>query len=265
MTVIVGYVGRNGAVMASDSHAAEEDATTGVADKIWESGGMLFGYSGHVAVREPLKRAVAKAFEATPPPPKCPIELAESSLCATLRPVLAGIYANFVGAPDDDPAEKLGGSLMVIGYDDDAYWLLEINRNNIGEYYTEDGFHTIGTGSLAGHVSRGLLKHYSLPGYEVQHLRLLAYRTVSTCIDVLGGAYMLGGPVQLWNSIDGGGFAKVSGQEFDSVQEGLEQWVGIEQESLSRVFADRDGAPPPQESEPLPERLDEQDEGPRVG
>lgn len=241
--------------MAADSHVAEEDSTVGVAEKIWECGGLLFGYSGQLSVREPLKEALHAAFSSSPPPPNCPVDMAGSMLSAVARPVLERIYADFVGAPGDDPAEKVGGSLLVIGHDGDAYWLLELTRHNMREHYTEDGFHTVGSASLAAHVGRGLLSHYSLPGYEVQHLRLLAYRTVDTCIKVLGGAYMVGGPVQLWHSTDSG-FARVTGDELESVEQGVVQWIAIEQESLERVFADETEAAV---AEPLPERLDDQD------
>lgn len=254
MTVIAGYVGQRGAVMASDSQSSEEDATATSVEKIWTSGGLLFGYSGQVALREPLRKAIDNHFSATPPPPRCPIEIAASSLCAAIRPILEHAYANFVGAPGDDPTEKLAGSLMVIGLDGEKYWLLELDRHNTPSHYTDDGFHTIGTGSVAAHVGRGLLKHYSLPGYEVAHLRLLAYRTVATCIDVLGGAYGLGHPVQLWQSARGA-FEKVTGMEFSAVGEGVRQWIAIEQESLDRVFAEAEGKEA-QEAEPLPERLD---------
>jgi len=255
VTVIVGYVGRNGAVMASDSHGAEEDATATVVEKVWTSGGMLFGYSGQVAIRDRIRTALESHFKSTPPPPHYPLELAASSLCAVVRPVLNYAYTNFVGSPDDDPTEKLAGSLLVIGFDGDGYWLLEIDRNNLASPYTDDGFHTVGTGSVAAHVSRGLLKHYNLPGYEVSHLRLLAYRTVSTCIDVLGGAYMLGPPVQLWHSVDGG-FERVIEHKFHAVREGVQQWVGIEQESLDRVFSTEDPTGAAEVVEPLPERLE---------
>jgi proteasome beta subunit len=253
MTVIVGYVSRAGAVMASDSQSAEEDATTSQIDKIWRTGRLLLGYSGQLAIREPLRRDIERRLQESPLPAQVPIEIAASMLCAIVRPVLEQAYANFVGAPGDDPADKLAGSLMVIGYDGERYWLLEIDRHNTPSHYTEEGFHTIGTGSVAAHVSRGLLKHYSLPGHEVKQFRLLAYRTVETCIDVLGGAYGLGPPVQLWQSTPDG-FEKVIGEELSSVSEGVRQWIGIEQESLDRVFAQEEE---PVAEEPLPERLDE--------
>jgi hypothetical protein len=60
-------------------------------------------------------------------------------------------------------------------------------------------------------------------------------------------------PVQLWQSTSGG-FEKVIGQELSSVSEGVRQWIGIEQESLDRVFAQEEEAVP---EESLPERLDE--------
>lgn len=253
MTVVVGYVSRTGAVMASDSQASEEDATTSQVEKIWTNGALLFGYSGQMALRDRLRQAIDERLEQSPLPPNAPVQLAASMLCATVRPVLEQAYANFVGAPSDDPSEKLAGSLMVIGHDDTRYWLLEIDRHNSASSYTDVGFHTTGTGSLAAHVSRGLLEHYSLPGHEVRHLRLLAFRMVETCIRVLGGAYGIGPPIQIWQSV-ADGFERVVGQELGAVSEGVRQWIGIEQESLERVFAPEEEPTP---EEPLPEPLDE--------
>lgn len=179
MTVIVGYVSATAGVMASDSLATEEDFTTGHVEKIWTSGELLFGYSGQLSIRDPLRSAI-DAYLANAPLTNLPEALVASALRAVSRPVLDEAYSTFVGGPNDDPTEKLGGSLLVIGFDGNRYWLLELNRHNQASSYTDIGFHAIGTGSVAAHVSRGLLSHYNLPHHEAHHLRLQAYRTVAT-------------------------------------------------------------------------------------
>jgi len=250
VTLIVAHVSAVGAVMAADSHVAEEDHTGGLADKIWTTGTLLFGYSGNMAVRDRLRQAIEAELARSPLPVPIDCEMAASQLKASMRPILQQAYADFVGGPDDSPVEALGGSLLVVGRDNGRYWLLEIDRNNTSSHYTEDGFHTTGSGSTAAHVGRRLLQHYALPGYETKHLRLLAMRTVKSCIDVLGGAYGLGGPVQLWQATDNG-YEQVRGDELASVVEGVQQWVQIEKESLSKVFAATVEAPPG----PLPDAL----------
>ena len=239
MTLIVAHVSESGAVMASDSLVTEEDSTAGVpVGKIWTSGGLLFGYSGDLSVRDSIRDAIGERLTSSPLPLPTDCEMAMSQLQAFLRPVIQAAYDNFVGGPNDDPVDKLGGSLLVVGRDNDGYWLLEIDKHNTATRYTEEGFHTIGSAAPATHVGRRLLSHYALPGYEPQHLCLLALRTVQASIDVLGSAFGIGGPVQLWQSTRDG-FEAVTGEALDATKEGLEQWRQIERESLLKVFAPR--------------------------
>ena len=235
MTLIVAHVSHHGAVMAADSLAAEGDQTTAVAEKIWCDGGLLFGYSGNMAVRDQIRRALSSFFLTTPMPNNPDWEMAASALCAVAKPVLDKAYANFAGGPEDRPVEILGGSLVVIGFDGTQHWLLELDQYNTPSHYTNDGFHTIGSGSVAAHVGNHVLRHYALPGHETSHLRLLAYRTVTSCIDVLGGAYGLGPPVQLWQSA-AAGYERVVGDALAAIDDGVQQWIRIEQESLMQVF-----------------------------
>ncbi len=255
MTLIVAHVSPSGAVMAADSHVTEEDSTAGSADKIWMCGGLLFGYSGSVSVRDRLQLAIEEGLASAPMPLPTECEMAQSQLCALTHGALKAAYDNYVGSAD--PTDALGGSLVVVGRDTDKYWLLEIDRNNTPTRYTDDGFHTIGSGSGAAHVGRHLLAHYSLPGYDTKHLRLLATRTVQSCIDVLGGAYGLGGPVQLWQSTDDS-YERIEDEELAAVLEGLDQWIQIEQESLLKVFTSESE----QVSEPLPEDLSDEGSSP---
>lgn len=245
--------------MASDSFVAEEDQT--LADpvaKIWTSGGLLFAYSGQLSLRDKLRAAIEISLQYTPLPPEVDAEMAASQLCSATKPILNKAYGTFEGGPNVKPADELGGSLLVIGRDTEKYWLLEVDRHNMPNFYTENGFHTIGSGSLATHIGRRLLRHYSLPGYETRHLCLLAYRVVESCIDVLQGSYGIGGDVQLWQSCENG-YETVVGDELVAVREGLEQWHRIEREALLEVSAAPEPAPEEAAEAGLPPAITEGD------
>jgi hypothetical protein len=68
VTLIVAHVSPSGAVMAADSHVTEEDNTAGFADKIWMCGGLLFGYSGSMSVRDRLQLAIEQGLDGAPMP-----------------------------------------------------------------------------------------------------------------------------------------------------------------------------------------------------
>lgn len=254
MTLIVAHVSTSAAVMCSDSQAVEEDSTVGTAEKIWTTAGLLFGYSGQMALRDRVRAAIDGQLAAAPPPPNADWEIVASQLCAIVRPILAEAYSNYVaGSGEPAASQALGGSLVVIGKGAEGYWLLEIDRNNSPSNYTEEGFHTTGSASFSAHVTRRLLKHYGMFGDEVRQLRLHAYRTVLSCIEVLGGRYGIGGPVQLWQST-AAGFERLDRDALEMVHEGLDQWIKVEQESLRQVFPPVVAAP----AEPLPEHLTEE-------
>src|SRR6266545_442367 len=103
MTVVVGFVGPDGAVMASDSQESEDDETWHEVEKIWEDGGLLFGYSGYDAVKLPLQVAVSaklKTCEQRPPDRWA----ARRLLLEAARPVLLDAYGNFVATSPQETA-----------------------------------------------------------------------------------------------------------------------------------------------------------------
>jgi hypothetical protein len=136
-----------------------------------------------------------------------------------------------------------------------GYWLLEIDRNNTPTFYTDCGFHAIGSGSGAAQVANGMLGHYGLRDRSSWHLKLVAHRTVSNCIKAFG-MLGVGGASQLWYSENGGAFSEAANEELTAIQHGLDQWETIERESLTSVPAPRAGGVEP-EGEPLPEPLAE--------
>lgn len=251
MTVVAGYVGRDGAVIASDSQASEVDHTKYDVPKLWTERGLLLGYSGNTAVREPIAAALAerlKDFDT-----RANRWTVRARLCQITGAVLQGEYANYVPPP---PAGQiptaLAGSLLVLGQDGDGYWLLDIDHSNAGTFHPERGFHAIGSGSTGAQVSRGVLEHYEPEARTVWHLQLIAYRTIQTCIRILDVG--VGGAVQLWTLQDGT-CTGVTGDALERVEHGVEQWTVIERESLDEVLGDQRPDPVEAGSATLPDDL----------
>jgi hypothetical protein len=146
---------------------------------------------------------------------------------------------------------SLAGKLVVIGRDSDGYWMLEIDERNGASFYESDGFHAVGSGSVAAQVSRSLLAHYEPLGRSVRHLRLIAYRAVSVCIGTLGGQHMVGGDVRIWEVEGDASFVKLGEAEMAQVANGVDQWRTIESETLDQVVVEE----PQPEGEELPENL----------
>lgn len=252
MTVVVGFLGAECAVMASDTQASEQDRTKYDAPKIWEDNGVLFSYSGNTAVMDPLQLAVHARLDGQDSSRSR--WNVRNDLCAAIGPVLKGEYGNYVPQPPEGsiPA-KLGGSLLAIGKDGAGYWLLDIDHNNVGTFHPHRGFHAIGSGSAAAGVALGLLEHYELEARTVWHLKLIAYRTVETCIRVLDVG--VGGEVHVWSSTeDQTGFEPVTDDPLRDVAHGVTQWTVIERESLDEVLggtsSDEPAAEPVQPPDP---------------
>lgn len=240
MTVVVGFAGPDGAVMASDTEATEADQTRRDMSKIWRSGGLLFGYTGTTVVSQPLRRdldaQVPNVLGAAGP---CDRHLAATLLPQICGPVLARVYSLFV-PPTQGVPDPLRGILMALGRDDTGYWLLEVDQNNGVTQYADVGFHAVGSGSLAAQTGRSLLAHYEPKGRPIAHLRLLAHRTVQNCIDVLGGRYGVGGRVEMWHSENQSDFTQVGDADLARIADGVEKWTTIERESMGKVALEGD-------------------------
>jgi 20S proteasome alpha/beta subunit len=253
VTLIIGFVGPDGAVMACDSQATEADRTKyPVSDKVWLCNGMLIGFTGNTSVKDvlvPYLEAQLGTFG----------ELdrwkAREALRQLFGEILKREYDRFVPSQAGmQPIHKIGSALLILGRDNDGYWLLELDAENTPCFQTDRGFHAVGSGSVPAQVAHGLLSHYEPKGRSTAQLRLLAYRTVDVCIQVadLG----VGPPIHVWESSEGDGFRLCGGEELDQIRSGLLQWTTIERESLDlaagRVPEDGDGSP----ETPIPEPLE---------
>jgi 20S proteasome alpha/beta subunit len=260
LTVVVGFVGDGCAVMAADSEATESGHTRFDVEKIWTFGdALLLAWSGNGAVRDAIARAVQETLSiAFPDTRDIPRLQAENLLTQIVQPVLTQYYSRVVST-SRRPEEIVGGVLLVIGHDPDGYWLLEIDQNNTPTFYGEDrGYQAIGSGGSAAFVAQGLLEHYAPREQTIEELRLIAYRTVKTCIDGLGGQLGVGGEVRIWSCTDGGGYERAGKELMASLGEGLTKWTTIERESLTQVWGE---APQPGDGGSMPGPL-EGDAGP---
>lgn len=261
MTVVVGFVGSDGAVMASDSEATESGHTRYDVDKIWTAGSLVLGYTGCDALRQPLIKAIDKVIKETfGEDQEIDRWQGRSALENAIKPVLLHAYSMYVGPRNEAglPA-GLDGALLVLGRDADGYWLLEIDGHNRCSFYTDRGFHTVGSGSAAAYVAQSLMKDYDAAGRPTAQLKLIAHRIVQTCIDTMGGEFGVGGHVELWYSENNGAFVETPTDECESIANAVEEWRGIERESLNQVVI---GELTPQTvpEVALPEALEE-DEG----
>ena len=235
MTVVVAFVTAEAAVMASDTEGTESDQTRRDVDKIWSCGPVLLGYTGTSVIQQPLRAALDQTLpnaHANGPLDRWNMR---KEICAAAAPVLQSAYASRVPRlPPQIVPPELMGTLLVVGRDKKGFWLIEVNENNNPTFY-DDGFHAVGSGSVAAKVSRGLLGRYEPIGRSLAHLRLIAYRTIAGCIGVLGGTHGVGGSVRMWCAQGTDPFAEVDERTLQSIRNGVGQWTTIEAESLDRV------------------------------
>lgn len=258
MTVVVGFVGPQGAVMAADGEATEPDSSSShqVDDKIWSEQGLLFGYTGNTAIRDPLRESIKGGLES--------FDTSQSrwtlraTLCDWVRRVLDPEYANFVpsSASLQEKMSRLGGTLLVIGCDSNGHWLLDVNAHCTATPHWDRGFHTVGSGSHAAEVVKGLLDHLDLSQLDLWKLKLVAYRSVATCIKV-AGPLGVGGAVHLWSADQDTGFEEARGTELEGLRRNVQEWEQTESELFNNMSQEDvdplpEPAPTPDSSEPEP-------------
>ena len=223
--------------MASDSEATESGHTRFDVDKIWTHGeSLLMGYSGSGAVRSALAVSIAAKVDAAFPGAKeIERQKARTLLASAVKPVLMQFYSEYVSSKQM-AEDALGGTLLVIGHDEEGYWLLEIDHTNTTTFYEGRGYQAIGSGGSAAFVAQGLLQHYRPREQTIEELRLIAYRTVKTCIDGLGGGLGVGGEAHIWSCTGDRAYEKAAPELMASLGEGLTKWTTIERESLPQVW-----------------------------
>ena len=242
MTLVVGFVAGDRAVMAADSQATEADGTRTTIDKIWCERGLLIGYAGPHAIRDRLQRVFAHKLSASDPEELRSCDTVAAALCSAARPTLEAIYQNYVPDHGEHPKSRLGGQVLVLGCDGTDHWLLEIDADNTPTPYTDNGFHAAGSGSPAAQVAMALLESYVPAELTLRELGALAYRTVLTSVRVL--AHAVGEPVVLWSSDGNGSFTKATDTEIDDIERFIEAWTTGERESLRMVEVADEQKPP---------------------
>ncbi|MGI8594536.1 MAG: hypothetical protein ACR2ML_09290 [Solirubrobacteraceae bacterium] len=237
MTVVVAFVGADGAVMASDSEGTESGHTRLDVEKCWPCGGLMVGLSGATSVRQPLEAVLERRVQAQfGGAAEVDRWEARELIRRVMGEELKRSYGGFVASRQGEtPQLVLGSALIVVGRDSHGYWLLEVDHNASATFYTDHSFHTVGSGSAAAYLAHGLMKHYGPRGRTLEHVKLVAYRTVDTCINVTGGALGVGGYVQLYASKDDGPFERADREETEILADGLDKWTLMERESLDKV------------------------------
>jgi 20S proteasome alpha/beta subunit len=249
MTLVVGFVANDRAVMAADSQGTEADGTRSVVDKIWCERGLLFGYAGTQAVRDNLKEAIAYRLSSATPGELQDRKVVEQKICGVSKTVLEAMYANYVSDIGERPKDALGGQLLVMGCgaNSEGHWLLEVDRDNTPTYYTEPGFHAAGSGSPAAQITMALLQSYVPQELSLRQLQALAYRTVSASVRVL--AQYVSEPIAVWTCDGKGSFVQATNTEIQDIGGLIEAWLTVERESILSVEPpDDDGEDKP----PLP-------------
>lgn len=232
MTLVVGFVANDRAVMAADSQGTEADGTRTTVEKIWCERGLLFGYAGPQAIRDNLRDAFSHVLAPLAPEQLRDRREVEQTLCGASKVVLEATYENFARDGERDDAKSvLAGQLIVIGCESDGkHWLLEVDRDNTSTNYSEQGFHAAGSGSPAAQVAMALLEAYVPDDLTLIGLRALAYRTVSAAIRVL--AEYLSEPVVLWFCDPDVGFRKATASDVDDIERWIEAWLTLEREAI---------------------------------
>jgi 20S proteasome alpha/beta subunit len=250
MSLVVGFVADDRAVMASDSQATEADGTRTTIEKIWCQRSLLFGYAGPQAIRDKLQEGIAVWVGSATNTELHRRDLVEQKICAVSKIVLEAMYANYAQDVGERPKSRLAGQLLVIGCDgDEKHWLLEIDADNTPTFYTKQHFHAAGSGSPAAQVAMALLENYDPSNLSLRGLQAMAYRAVKTSINVL--AQYLGEPVQIWCCDGSHGFQKLTDTDLDDIQRLVEAWTTQERDSLLNILQ------PIQEKPPLPDSIRE--------
>jgi hypothetical protein len=241
--------------MASDTEATEGRHTRyETTDKVWGCGGLLFGYSGASGVRQPLVRSLNELVGGNGADTMyAPWAMREPLRTAYTKVLRAEYGGRAPQLADGRVPDELTGAMLIIGRGPSGYWMLELDAGAQATFYEDGGFHAIGSGSPAAQVVRALLTSYESLGRSLPHLRLLAHRTVGICIETLGGAYGVGGHVEMWESDSLTDFRQLPQAELEIVSDGVDRWTTLERESLDRALRVEGSAEP----EPPGASLDE--------
>jgi 20S proteasome alpha/beta subunit len=232
MTLIVGFIAEDGAVIAADSEATESGHSRFDVEKIWKVGKTVFGHSGSMAIAQEVRHALDAGL---PPfveqnnPDRWTLK---DYLTSIMNPILQKAYSSYVGSN----YREISGVLMIVGRDSEGYFLLEIDGNNTATFYDTRQFHAIGSGSPSAYSIYGLMENYDSQHQSVEQLKLVSYRMLDTCINSIGGPAGVGGRINIWTSDETEGFRKIPSEETEIIKYGVDQWKLSEKETLDRLY-----------------------------
>jgi len=255
MTLIVGFIAEDGALIASDSEASESGHSRYDVEKIWTIGGLAFGYSGSGATRQNLQHILETNLETYIDANKPDRWGLKDYLVSLMQPIIQSAYANYVG-PN---YMQIAGTLLVVGKDDNGCFLLEIDANNTATFYDERRFHAIGSGSPAAYAVYSLIENYDSKHQSIEQLKLVSHRMLDSCINVIAGSSGVGGNIDIWLSQDEE-FLKLDAGAIELIRYGVDQWKLSEKETLDKLYSSDDQATLEDDTVTMPDELQLQPE-----
>jgi proteasome beta subunit len=228
MTLVIALVCRDGVILASDSQATEATGAVRRSDKkVFElTDRALWGASGMGQVIRDIGTALA--------PVRPTLEAAGPNLgqmlSIVIKPQLTKHYSNYVHVPmtNPNPPQTL---VLACGFSPETGgWIVEVDQNCQYSYYTDNGFHAIGSAAGFAQLANALMAHFHPMDKPLGHGKLIAYRAVDAAIKT--SAYNVGPPIQM-SVVDATGVHELSVDELKALENSVGGWVELESETLN--------------------------------
>lgn len=231
MTVIVGLMCSDGAILASDSQGTDIEARVRyeVGSKIFVLGShIVWGLSGAMGLAQVLKGSLDEAVKRSWP------QKTLSQIRITLVDKVTGRQREAVRqyVPLDDRPPP-SAEFLCCGCTADQ-WLLEISER--GDHQQHGEFCAIGSGKTTAYHCWKNLQHYAPCQDTVESGKVLVYRIVSEVIET--DFVFVGFPVRIW-TVTSDGAKSLPAAEIDALGKLVSAWKDEEKHSLKSVLEGR--------------------------
>lgn len=240
MTLILGLICADGAVLTSDSQATfltggqEVKGLTRKLIRQWSN--VAWGASGNVGVAQWVEALFSNHNELKDSlrfDNRGPATVKREICEALLGPLNRYYREQVLPLPNQDPRT----AFLFCGWVKDGPVLFEIGQDLVITDHLETGFAAIGSGDIFPYFALASLQHHDPTKCGLARAMLIAYRVVDDAIRV--AARGLGPPVQMI-TIAKGGQAEVR-QDIEAIADGVESWKRIETEALAKHIAGEPG------------------------
>mgnify|MGYP000728299862 CR=1 FL=1 len=257
MTVAIGLVCSDGAVVASDSMSSSGSVARTErkvralqnVPVVWTAAGSVYVIEEVEAALDDLDQQALRNHEIradfTVPRPRA----ARKRLADVVRGAMTQCYQACTPGQQMQPTPRgprhpFASDFLVLGFANGIPYFLEIAHDGQLNWHHDAGFYAVGSGGEFATVAHALLAHYVEGGrLNVELGMCVAYRTIDTTIRV--SSAFVGPPVQL-AVVDAGGARVLTDPEVEGVKEVVEGWMNLEAETL------RQGGQAPGPTEELP-------------